>query len=230
MYNSHYVVEVGNVYLVQDRSAVWRNLSTWRLTRQDKSGDSMWIRSNESTHPDFINETSDSTRPPFKSSPYDYPSNKWRCSSHGASCNIENRFEVPQNRSTWAPYESLVKYCIVEQVEQFCKLQFSFPIAAIVVVSNFVKAVCILLILLMCRRHAALATIGDALSFLDHPDLETIDRCLYSRQDMETKWAANRRNYKREEVRDVNPERYDPKAEAWASAATMDRWTWTYAA
>lgn len=228
-YSSHYVSEVGNVYLVQDSSAVWYNSSTWYLTRNNNTGNFKWVPGNESMDQGYVNEISSFTLPPFKSSPYDYPSNKWRCRSHGAFCNVENHFEVPQNRSLWAPYQSRVKYCVVEQVEQLCKLQFSFPIAAAVVVSNFIKAVSILMTLLMCRRHAALATIGDAVaSFLDHPDPETMNRCLYSRQDMETKWEANRKHDRRERPRYVNPKRYKPRAEAWASASTMDRWTWTY--
>lgn len=109
---------------------------------------------------------------PFLSTPEFYPASGWRCASRMiSSCDVVKDQGVSRDQSLWAPYERRIEYCLVEPVQQSCKLQFSFPIAVTVVVANFVKAMCMLVMLVVYREHAALVTIGDAVaSFLDEPD------------------------------------------------------------
>lgn len=116
-------------------------------------------------------------------------SNGWRCPSlRSSTCNVDDTNEIPSDRSNWAPYGSPVRHCIVEQVPEFCKLQFSFLIAGIVIAANFVKATCMTLLLSLprYRRRTALVTLEDAIStFLERPDETTRGRCLQSALEIE---------------------------------------------
>ncbi|KAI2477405.1 hypothetical protein Ptr902_11030 [Pyrenophora tritici-repentis] len=234
-YDDHYVSSVGNVYLIQAEATVWRNSSTWDLLRFE-SGDFKW---EPHTNESWSNDSSDDTYQiqdfnislPFSSSPEIYPSNGWRCPSHAASpCNTNNEYEVPRNISQWTPYQSNLKYCLVEQVTETCELQFSFAIAALIILANAVKAICMAFTVRMCGNHAALVTIGDAIaSFLDHPDLTTQGRCLQTRRHVEmwwnwNEWAAKSRTdgYQRD-LRKFKPTRF-----MWAMAPSERRWVATY--
>jgi hypothetical protein len=73
-----------------------------------------------------------------------------------------------------------VDYCLSQPTEESCKLQFSLPIAIVIISFNFSKAV-IMLILVFGLREARVQTIGDAVaSFLIQPDHMVSGRCLYS--------------------------------------------------
>lgn len=126
---------------------------------------------------------------PFQISPDIGGSNGWRCPSlRSSTCNVDDTNEIPSDRSNWAPYGSPVRHCIVEQVPEFCKLQFSFLIAGIVIAANFVKATCMTLLLSLprYRRRTALVTLEDAIStFLERPDETTRGRCLQSALEIE---------------------------------------------
>lgn len=231
-YNNHYVSEVGNVYLVQDTPTVWQNHTTWELWRNKDTTNFTWIEVNSS-----IDRSMDRTnlelkattqRLPEMASPENYPSNTWRCPSHIIKeCDVQSHFEVPQNRSDWKPYGNRIDYCVVEQVEEFCELQFSFSIALAVIISNVVKVACIAMTLSIYRSHAALVTVGDVVAtYLDEPDPTTRDRCLYSRQLIESRWEKEINS--RQQARKPVPERYDAKEERWKRAPSEDRWIWTY--
>jgi hypothetical protein len=220
-YSEQYVSEVGNVYLVQAGATVFRNPYEWATMFDPKRGNFTWFRNSYGLSRHDI---------PFISSPDSYPSNGWRCASHRFdSCNVENEFEVPRDRSKWAPYESQVKYCLVEQVEEICRLQFNLPIALSVILSNFIKVVCMGLTLFLYKNHEALVTIGDAVaSFLDHPDPETRNRCLHSRRLVEAEWNwEHARGAKKDEL-GIEPERFVTKTERWSRAPSRGRWLATY--
>ncbi|KAF2850824.1 hypothetical protein T440DRAFT_396198, partial [Plenodomus tracheiphilus IPT5] len=79
--------------------------------------------------------------------------------------------------------------CIVEQVVEICQLQYSLLIGGIVIAPNSVKVFCMFGLLLWCREHDALVTLGDALAiFLGRPDRETNLRCLQSLSDIRRYW------------------------------------------
>jgi hypothetical protein len=76
-----------------------------------------------------------------------------------------------------------VDYCLSQPTEESCKLQFSLPIAMVIILFNFSKVV-IMLILAFGLREARVQTIGDAVaSFLIQPDHIVNGRCLYSTLD-----------------------------------------------
>jgi hypothetical protein len=143
---------------------------------------------------------------------------------------VDDEREVPRDRSNWEPYESPVKYCLVEQVEETCKLQFSFAIAMLVIAANVVKTICLALTVRTCRQHAALVTIGDAIAtFLDTPDPEITERCLQTRRHVELWW-----DYK--EWAEKNPDaalrkdrrKFRLRRRRWAMAPSEMRWVSTY--
>jgi hypothetical protein len=154
------------------------------------------------------------------------------CASHSKkSCDLNNPYEVSQDKSKWAPYDSVVNYFIVEQVEvQNCKLQYCLPIAITVILSNLAKAICIAITLFAFKNHAALVTIGDAVaSFLEHEDQETLGRCLYSRHEFEADWNRKDANGNRSPRLQAKNMRYNPKRRKWIMGTSMERWVWTYA-
>jgi hypothetical protein len=76
-----------------------------------------------------------------------------------------------------------VDYCLSQTTEESCKLQFSLPIAIVIIFFNFFKAV-IMLILAFGLQEARVQTIGDFIaSFLIQPDHIVNGRCLYSASD-----------------------------------------------
>jgi hypothetical protein len=177
-YDIQYLSADGNIYIVQENPIVFRNPSIWWFNTTIPA----WVKKSSEAIDAHIGSSI-----PFLSKPDSYPSNRWRCPSRNTkTCDVDDEHEVPQNKSNWEPYESPVKYCLVEQVEETCKLQFSFAIAMLVIAANLVKAICMGLTFRTCRQHAALVTIGDASStFLDDPDAETNRRCLQTRRHVE---------------------------------------------
>jgi hypothetical protein len=119
----------------------------------------------------------------------------WICPRYDCEVPCVNRLnEVePQNWTIAVFYldgsESLgpplgpVAYCLSQSTEESCKLQFSFPIAMVIIFFNFFKAV-IMLILVFGLREDRVQTIGDAIaSFLIQPDHIVNSRCLYNTSD-----------------------------------------------
>lgn len=230
-YNSQYISDLGNLFIVQDAPTIWRNQSAWMFKQNGTQREWVAFSSNAKNESGVYYPYLNSSFP-FESSPDVYPSNGWRCRSRAVgSCNIDDTWEVPKNRSDWKPYDSTVSYCMVEQVDTFCKLQFSFPIAISVVVSNFIKAVCIAITLFFYRTHVPLVTIGDAVaSFLERPDPETTSRCLHTRENMEYQWRFEDTNRSPEIESTAQATRFVPTMLVWASAASETRWFVTYVA
>ncbi|KAL8743097.1 MAG: hypothetical protein Q9184_008155, partial [Pyrenodesmia sp. 2 TL-2023] len=109
----------------------------------------------------------------------------------------------------WQP--DPVDYCLSRQVEENCRLQFSLALV-LVIICNFVKAVCMIL---MVYRHDAkpLVTLGDAIaSFLNDPDCTTQGNCVA------TKHAFPRHAWARE------PCRWATKDVYWFKSSSSTRW------
>jgi hypothetical protein len=232
-YNAQYISDVGNVYLIQSGSTVWRNQSIYALAR-NRTGDLEWTKE---PVPEGYTKQQTGSSFPFLSKPDYYPSNGWRCPSHrNMTCNVGDEREVPRDRSKWAPYERPLKYCMVEQVPEICKLQFSFLIATIVVVSNLVKVAVIGWLLVRFSSFNPLVTLGDAVaSWLQRPDPETRDRCLQSRyriqMDFNRRSSSNTgANLQRRLFRDTRnkPIQFKLKRENWSQAPSYYRWFGTY--
>lgn len=230
LYNRQYISAVGNVYIIQESPAIWRNLSEW--WPQFNSNQTLtWNSSMEgralSTDGQELTKNASF---PFKSMPDFYQSNGWRCPSHTPrTCDTGNPIEVPQNRMDWQPFEARIRHCLVETVEERCNVLFSIPIAALVIVSNVVKAICMALTLYKYRRYSPLVTLGDAIAhFLDYPDPQTKGRCLFSRRHIETQWTWERSRGAKADELGVEPEVYKPKRLLWQSAPSGRRWAATY--
>ncbi|KAJ4336044.1 hypothetical protein N0V95_008728, partial [Ascochyta clinopodiicola] len=217
-----YVSDAGNVYIVQDAPTVWRDRGHWKLNRT--SNGFTWAKSYNESRSSYENT------PLFKSAPSFYPSNGWRCPLHATSeCDVGNDYEVPKDRLRWQPFEAPIKYCLIEKVKEDCKLQFSFGIALLVIVSNGIKALCMLWTLLVYRKHLPLVTLGDAIAhFLDKPDPETKGRCLYSNNLIEAQWTWELTHGAQKDELGVWPEAYDPKPRLWRKAPSSVRWATTY--
>jgi hypothetical protein len=231
-YSNRYLSEVGNVYLIQESPTVWRNMSAWTLLRNQSGGHFIWKFNISSPLEKYHHEFSDITFP-FQSSPDGSmtASNGWMCASHSLQgCDLNNPYEIPRDKTKWAPYDRVVNYCIVEQVEvKNCKLQYSLPIAITVILSNLVKAICMAITLFAFKDHAALVTIGDAVaSFLEHEDQETRGRCLYSRHEVEADWDRKDANGDHAPLLQAKTMRYNPKRRRWVMGASQGRWLWTY--
>jgi len=219
------------LYLVQDFPTVWQNNETWQLWRNPDNSYFIWedVYSPSDRDRTGLKRTDTTERLPEMASPELYPSNTWRCPSHIiAGCDARSRFEVPQNRSDWKPYGNRVNHCIIEQVEEICKLEFSFSIALVVIVSNVVKVACIAMTLFICGSHAPLVTVGDVVAtYIDEPDPTTRDRCLYSRTLVESHWEKE--SDPQQQARKPVPQKYTAREESWRRAPSVDRWIWTYA-
>lgn len=238
-YNNQYISKYGHVLLVQDE-VVWHDPHAWAPS---------WRFENATKHPDYyvwfelsavnastselmwsqdgIANTDDQL--PFLSDPSVYPSDGWLCPSRSISdCDTSSTVEVP-DRDAWAPYGSPVQHCVVEVVDEQCRLQFSAKIAVAVIMCNVIKAVCIITMLVRNKDHY-LVTLGDAIAcFLDDPDPETRGRCLHGKALMvkEWNWMATH-NYTDPKSIAVEPEVYAPEPQRWAKAASKRRWWMTY--
>lgn len=215
VYSNQYISEVGDLLLVQDE-VVWHNPTHW-TTEWMNATFYTWARVN------YTYSTTDAL--PFASSPSAYPSNGWRCPSRNVTnCDTSNQAEVP-DASQWAPYGGRVKYCLVEKVDENCKLQFSLIIALAVLVCNAVKLLCMVFILWRCEGKY-LVTLGDAIaSFLEEPDPETKGRCLHTDEIFEHEWQwMSNMGHSDPQAIDARPEEYQLHRHRWARAVQKRRW------
>jgi hypothetical protein len=235
-YDNQYTSEAGNVYLVQDNCTVWRNQDTWRLGFHNTTRELRWFKRPVPLGDTYIWQDDTDSTFPFISKPGSYPSNRWRCASHRKlDCDVDDEREVPRDRLSWAPYESSVRYCMMEQVPEKCQLRFSFLIAGLVITANIVKVLCMAIMLFWHREHDAIVTLGDALaSFLERPDPHTRLRCLQTLSDIKKHWSGYRPNQsklskRREYVEvDASPILYTMDRRRWLEAPSDSRWFATY--
>jgi hypothetical protein len=123
-----------------------------------------WICSDE--HKMHINTPCSSSVNGIQSAPDD-----WKVSSLG---------EYPYYGTTSYP----VDYCLSEESESRCKVQFTLTIAILVTALNFLKAILIFYTALGTKENPLL-TMGDAVaSFLERKDETTRGMCLLSVRDV----------------------------------------------
>lgn len=101
-------------------------------------------------------------------------------------------------------------YCLSEQPQQHCNLQYNLGFALIVIVFNAIKTA-IMAYTAFSVSGTPLMTTGDAIaSFMEQEDEGSRGKCLLSRSDVET--------YKPE------PPAFSSKRKRWYSAASGTRW------
>jgi hypothetical protein len=112
--------------------------------------------------------------------------------------------------SMWSPLLGLpVKQCFSEPTGQKCKLNFSLPLALVVIMFNAIKALTVLAGISQLRNDPML-TVGDAVaSFLQTPDPSSLNMCLASQADTRSKlrWQELQQ-----------PRAYTNKRLAWSSS------------
>ena len=123
--------------------------------------------------------------------------------------------EAHAGASNWVVGTHPISYCLVQEVEEECRLQFSLAIMIVVILANATKA---LIMILTWRnlRTPTLATIGDAIaSFLDDPDQTTVGICLTDKRDiMRAKGIW----------KNLGAKRWIPVRHFWFRAASLKRW------
>ncbi|CAN9150424.1 unnamed protein product [Alternaria alternata] len=90
---------------------------------------------------------------------------------------------IRNNPQNWTLNQRKVDYCLSTKTEEHCKLRLNAAIAALVIFTNFCKALLIITTYFSTREHLLLG-IGDAIvSFLSHPDPVTEGSSLLSKDD-----------------------------------------------
>ena len=115
--------------------------------------------------------------------------------------------------TSWTVFGHNISYCLVEQVEEECRLQYSLTIMIIVIVANATKAT-IMILTWWKLQTPTMVTIGDAItSFLDDPDQTTAGICLTSKRDiLKGRW------------KNQGAKRWAPVRHFWFRAASIKRW------
>lgn len=140
----------------------------------------------------------------------------WMCCNQTVyACDMQTlcRDQLPEIRThvdNWIVGGYRVNYCLAEKVPGNCKLEYSLPLAIIVIVFNIVKAIIICAVALTMTDLPILTT-GDALaSFLKTPETRDRDHCLM------TKALAKNPPSK--------PLPYKAEPQRWATAVSTVRW------
>ncbi|KAI9695590.1 MAG: hypothetical protein M1820_008515 [Bogoriella megaspora] len=125
------------------------------------------------------------------------------------------------NSNNWSPfYQAGVSYCLSKPQPEFCEIDFSLPIAIVVILLNAFKAF-IMGVTAFTSKERPLVTVGDGIaSFLQREDLATQKLCLKSRNDFHT-------SQKRQILLSPQPQpqQWTARRTRWFRAASMGRWT-----
>ncbi|KAL4972308.1 hypothetical protein BDW66DRAFT_164259 [Aspergillus desertorum] len=139
--------------------------------------------------------------------------------------------------STWVVKGYRVEYCLVETAAEKCTLEFSLPLASVVIATNLVKAVLIILASLILES-TQLLTVGDAVaSFLRAPDELTRERCLLTSdmivKERRTMLLAAYRSYPDQQEPALEPEedlpiKYSAERKRRWSSVSAARWVFSF--
>lgn len=118
-----------------------------------------------------------------------------------------------------------IQYCLAEKTAEKCSLQYSFPLAIVVIVANLAKAILIYLVAYRLRGDPLL-TLGDAIaSFLRNPDRSMAKSCLLTRQE-----TTRRRIFMVARYFIYKPRPYVAKPKRWWRSPAGARWATFFAA
>jgi len=146
---------------------------------------------------------------------------EWICGGSGSKCPTtrepcERIWQTDVDANDWSPRGSKVDYCLSEDLEALCRLQFDKRLAYVVIAFNAVK-VLVLAYIFLGVREKPLLTVGDAVaSFMRKTDLSTAGRCLISRRsDQVMKW---------QNWIPSKGQPYDPRPKRWRQSVGGGRW------
>lgn len=138
----------------------------------------------------------------------------WICSKIQSdpsdACNPD---PVLANAANWQVYGRPIEYCMAEQTDEICALQFSFGIMLAVLVCNMLKFVSMMYVLFRFDASSLLVSTGDAIaSFITLEDPTTHGMCLADRKNLYSFWRA------------PGPRPYTIRQGRWWRAASKKRW------
>lgn len=138
--------------------------------------------------------------------------NLWFCGDYEDYRGYCNVAKAVENAETLMVAGYPIDYCLVQEIDEECMLQFSLPIMLVVIICNLIKTACMIWVAFE-NGPRPLVTVGDAIaSFLNEPDLTTKDNCLADKDFFRKGgWQARLLTWK--------PERH-----RWFRAASMTRW------
>lgn len=125
-----------------------------------------------------------------------FPEYSWMCSAYaslrngeGTTCDINglSRYSSDWNLERQDFSQFAIQYCLSQPIEEHCRLQMSLVVMCIVMLCNFMKALCMYLIL-RHQKFPPLVTLGDAIeSFLHKRDPTTESMCLANKNDLSSR-------------------------------------------
>lgn len=153
----------------------------------------------------------------------------WICPNSGCvnPC-LSHLHEVLADASHWKPQQNLigddfeVEFCLSQQTDEHCKLQFSLQIVIVIIIINTLKMI-LMLYVVFGLSETPLMTIGDAIaSFLNEEDSTTKGCCLVSKFDI--KVDKLRWQYREGESNGPPAKAWVPRKVHWARAVSRTRW------
>lgn len=129
---------------------------------------------------------------------------------HSMYCDVDKAANAPLTVANIP-----IDYCLVQEIDEKCMLQFSLPLMLIIIVSNLIKLICMILVVLKLKGGSRpLLTVGDAIaSFLDEPDPFTKNICL-----------ADKYFFQKKPWRQYKNLSWKLKRYRWFRAASITRW------
>ncbi|KAL4779057.1 hypothetical protein BJX76DRAFT_365635 [Aspergillus varians] len=163
--------------------------------------------------PQLAPRPADSQQDPFGWICQGAPVTDRRCQS-----DLEQVKQKADSAEGWVVDGYKVDYCLVEKTPEKCTLEYSLPLAIVVIATNLVKIGMILLTIFILRANPLL-TLGDAIaSFLNIPDHSSRGLSLLTKEVVVTKGQP----VGKEDIPEYNPQ---PKRR-WTSVS-IERWALT---
>jgi hypothetical protein len=127
------------------------------------------------------------------------------------TCNPEN---YVSSARTWEVWGYAIEYCLSEEVEDICSVNFSVDIMWVVIGFAALKVILMIWVLTRYDAEKILVSVGDAAaSFLTFEDQATNNMCLASKREMQDFW--NKRGI-------ASP--FRSYRHRWGSAVSKKRW------
>ncbi|XHG01893.1 hypothetical protein AWENTII_005262 [Aspergillus wentii] len=148
---------------------------------------------------------------------------RWLCpeySKPGVDCNVYlPDIEADAKAGNWTVDGHLVDHCLVEKSPTHCKLQYSLPLAIVVIVFNAIKAILMCYIAFSTEEQPILTT-GDAVaSFIREPDVFSKDMSCTGRSlVVDFEW------HRKPKGPDDTDYVFRSRKRRWASAVSTRRW------
>ena len=132
--------------------------------------------------------------------------------------------------SGWTINGQRVEYCLAQEADSHCRLQFSLAMMIAVIICNAIKCVAMFLAF-WSHKDAIIVTFGDAIaSYLNCPDDTTRGRCMIGMEDVRQElptWISGKEPRKWNATA-PSPQHAVPHNRRWFCGASKRRWYLTY--